>query len=1168
MNSKNTEKNLYAASVSTDIYGNTDNHSEKNQSISQSDSFETSDLPILNSIQSRLDFLERLFQGKLPVLELPTTKSRAQVKKFVASNQTLVLSQELSESLKNIAIQEDVSLFSVLLTAFQILLNRYTRQTEIIVGTPVNKQKRIRANTRFGVLENIILLPLQLNSESCFNELIQTLQITLDAQIQQNLTISKELVEILMQNAESTALFKVLFELENISEETLADSDWEILNLDLSWKIIEQPEGLSCVFTYNGNLFEDAAIARMMGHFQVLLESVVAQPKEQIVTLPLLTPAEKQQILVTWNDTQIDYPNTLCIHQLFEQQVAKTPDAIALIFEEQHLTYQELNQRANSLAHYLRDIGVKSEVLVGICVERSVEMVVGILAILKAAGAYVPLDPSYPVDRIGYMLEDAQVAVLLTQKHLNLDFAQQKVVNLEEFDTAIAPESSHNLTNTVAPNNLAYVIYTSGSTGKPKGVQIEHRTAVNLLTSIAREPGINASDTLLSVTTISFDIAVAEIFLPLIVGAKLAVVSRQTATDGHQLLQALEKYQVTFMQPTPVSWKILLAAGWQGSKNLKMISTGEALSKELAKQLQDKGASLWNLYGPTETTIWSSVHQVKADAEPISIGHPLANVKYYILDSHLMLLPVGIPGELYIGGDCLARGYLNRPELTIDRFIRDPFSDRPEARMYKTGDLAYYAEDGTVICVGRLDRQVKIRGFRIEIEEIESAILQYPGVQAAAVTVQENSATGYQRLIGYIVNQPNATVNHEALRGFLKQQLPAHMIPFGFMTIDALPLTLNGKIDPKALPPFDFTSQTVAESYVAPRSQLETQLASAWEKVLEVKRVGIKDDFLELGGSSLLAITLVSEIEQALGQKIPLKALANLTTIEQMARCFAEGQPTIEDLDTTPDGIEPEDYQALLTIMAGRQGDRPRPNSLMIALQKQGSKPPLFFCANAYEEAAPLADYLRDEQPFYLMESGYFTLECNSRQIKALASHHLKDILTVQPQPPYILAGYSTGGLIALEIAQQLQAMDKEVALLAILDTAGSHPLYQNYQQLNYTLRTNWNRLASLKLADKISYLQARIKLGITAKLPTTEKSTSDPYIIQPYQGKVSLFLATEKDRTFFFDHRIKHWLCPRNGWHQGIVSQLKIEQVPGNHFNMLEEPYVRVLAEKLQQAL
>jgi amino acid adenylation domain-containing protein len=1172
MDSKNTDI------LSTALTNSTINNTSKASDL------ETLSLPILSSIQSRLSFLEKLLTGKLPVLEIPAAKSRAKIKEFTAASKSLLLPKVLCESLNDLSIKEKVSLDSILLTTLQILLYRYTNQTEIIVGTPVVNRTNFTIQNKFDIFQNITLLPLQLDSKNSFNELVQTLQITLNAQTHQSLLINSEIAEILLRNSKNTALFQVLFELQNISEVTIEEPNWKDLNLDLILKIIEQPEGLSCVFTYNNNLFETAQLARMMKHFQVLLASIVADPDRQIVTLDLLSPEEKEQI-AAWNNTQVDYPDDRCIHQLFERQVAKTPDAIAAIFEEQQLTYQELNQRANSLADYLREMGVKAEVLVGICVERSLEMVVGILAILKAGGAYVPLDPSYPIERIGYMLEDAHVAVLLTQQSLNLKelfekFPQQqtKVINFEQIPSAIALEN-HNLTNTVEPSNLAYVIYTSGSTGKPKGVQIEHRTAVNLLTSIAREPGMDASDTLLSVTTISFDIAVLEIFLPLIVGAKLVIVSRQTAMDGYQLLQALERFQATLMQSTPITWKLLLAAGWQGSKNLKMLSGGEALAKELAKQLVHKGASLWNLYGPTETTIWSSVHQVKADQESISIGRPLANVKYYILDAHLMPLPVGIPGELYIGGDCLARGYFNRPELTAERFMTDPFSDRearreasplgylkgnrPQARMYKTGDLACYFADGTVNCLGRLDRQVKIRGYRIEIEEIESVILQHPGVAAAAVIVQEN-ATGYQRLVGYLVNQPDITVDHEILRRWLQQQLPSHMVPSGFMTLNALPLTLNGKIDPKALPRIDFVNQTATENYVAPSSELESKLTSIWSQVLEIKPVGIKDDFRELGGNSLLAMTLVSEIEQTLQQKMPLNALSNLTTVEQMARCFAEGQPTIQDLPT-PDGISSDDYQALLTIMAGRKGDRPRPNSLMVAMQNQGSKPPFFLCANAYEEAAGLANYLGEEQPFYLMESGYFTLKCTGRQIKALATHHLEDILAVQPQAPYLIAGYSTGGLIAWEIAQQLRAMGKEVALLAILDTDGPHPFYQFYLHYNCTFRTNWDKLAELQIKDKLSYLSKRMKNR--AQL-TSEQHIFDPYIIQPYPDKVSLFLATKADRGNFFSNKIKLGLCPRVGWHQEVAPQLRIEHVPGDHFSMLEEPNVQVLGAKLKQYL
>jgi amino acid adenylation domain-containing protein len=1143
---------------------------ELSQDTLLSNPLKVADLPVLSSIQSRLSLLENLSVGKLPILEIPTTKTRAKINDFIPASQSLRLPQVLLEALNNISAREQVSLECILLTTFQILLYRYTNQAEIIVGTPAKNQSNLIIENKFDLLEKIILLPLKLKSVNSFNQLIRILQITLAAQRHQNLSINPEIVKTLIQKSKETALFQVLFELQNITKAVLSQPDWDIFQLDLILKIIEQPASLACVFTYNSNLFADAQITRMMQHWQVLLESIVANPEQQVATLNLLTPEEQQQ-LAAWNYPQVNYPHDLCIHQLFERQVAKTPEAIALIFEEQQLTYHELNQRAEVLAAYLRAIGVQAEVLVGVCVERSMEMVVGILAILKAGGAYVPLDPSYPIDRIGYMLSDAQVAVLLTQQSLNLKelsakFPQQstKVINFEQIPTTFAPENNPTFANPVDSSNLAYVIYTSGSTGKPKGVQIEHRTAVNLLTAIAQEPGIKAQDTLLSVTTISFDIAVLEIFLPLIVGAKLVIVSRQTAMDGHQLIQALERYQATLMQSTPITWKMLLAAGWQGSKNLTMLSGGEALSQKLAQELVGKGAALWNLYGPTETTIWSSVQQITADQESISIGRPVANVRYYILDANLMPLPVGVPGELHIGGDCLARGYLNRPELTAERFIPDPFAAQPGARMYKTGDLACYFADGTVNCLGRLDRQVKIRGFRIEIEEIELAILQYPGVQAVAVVVQENTS-GYQRLVGYLVNQPNATVDHEELRRWLQQQLPAQMVPFGFMTINALPLTLNGKVDPKALPRIDFVNQTITENYVAPCNELEIQLAAIWEKVLEVKPVGIKDDFLALGGGSILAIALVNEIEQTLQQKMPLNALSNLTTVEQMARCFAEGQPAVQELPITLDGISANDYQALLTIMAGRKGDRPRPNSLMVAMQNQGSKPPFFFCANAYEEAAGLRDYLGEKQPFYLMESGYFTLESNSRQIKALAAHHLEDILAVQPQPPYLLGGYSTGGLIVWEIAQQLRRMGKEVALLAIIDTDGSHPIYQNYQQLNYTLRTNLDKVSQLQMTDKLNYLKARIEQKTKF---SPEKYTANHYVIQPYPGAVALFLATETDHRFFFSHKIKFWLCPRGGWHQEIAPQLKIERVPGDHFNMLEAPNVQILGAKLSQYL
>jgi amino acid adenylation domain-containing protein len=1185
MDSKNTD--ILSTASTNYAKHNMSKESELIKHISQSNSLETLSLPILSSIQARLSFLEKLLTGKLPILEIPATKTRAKIKEFTTSSQSLLLPKVLCQSLNNLSLKEQVSLYCLLLTTFQILFYRYTNQTEIIVGTPVTNRTNFTIQNKFDIFQNITLLPLQLDSKNSFNELIQTLQITLNAQVDQSLLIDSEIAEILIRNSKNTALFQVLFELQNSSQTALEEPSWKIGNLDLILKIIEQPEGLSCIFTYNSNLFETAQIARMMKHFQVLLEGVVAHPDRQVATLELLTSEEKEQI-AAWNNTQVDYPDDRCIHQLFEQQVAKTPDAIALIFEEQQLTYQELNQRADSLAYYLQEIGVKAEVLVGICVERSLEMIMANLAILKAGGAYLPLDSNYPQERLDHIIQDAQISLILTQSHLKAKIAScvtvsQNKIQIISLDSNLPSSPISLQSHKPNPSNLAYVIYTSGSTGKPKGVEIPHRALVNFAQAAVQEYEITQSDRIVQFASISFDASIEEIYPCLIAGGTLVLRSEEMGYSPSLLLEKSYDYGITILDLPTAFWHLLTA---ELANNLQLqlppsirlvIIGGEAVNPKqvtIWNQLVGTACQLINTYGPTETTVVATSYKIPHQLDNVStipIGRPLPNLQIYILDQNLQPVPVGVPGEIYIGGAGLARGYLNRPELTAEKFVTNPFAQDQKSKLYKTGDLARYLavlkDDakryGKIEYLGRIDNQVKISGFRIELGEIESAILQYPGITAAAVIVQEN-ATGYQRLVGYIVNQPNVIVDHKALRRFLGQQLPTHMMPSGFMTLNALPLTLNGKIDPKALPRIDFVNQTAAKNYVAPRSKLEIKLTSIWEKVLEVKPVGIKDDFLELGGTSLLAMTLVSEIEQTLQQKMPLNALSNLTTVEQMARCFAEGQPTIQDLPT-PDGISADDYQVLLTITAGRKGDRPRPNSLMVAVQNQGSKPPFFLCANAYEEAAGLVNYLGGEQPFYLMESGYFTLKCTDRQIKALATHHLEDILAIQPQAPYLIAGYSNGGLIAWEIAQQLRAMGKEVALLAILDTDGPHPVYQTYLHYNCTLRSNWDKLTKLKITDKLSYLSELIKNK--AQLPS-ENHIFAPYIIEPYPGKVSLFLATKADRGNFFSHKIKLGLCPRAGWHQEVAPQLRIEHVPGDHFSMLEEPNVQVLGAKLKQYL
>jgi amino acid adenylation domain-containing protein len=576
----------------------------------------------------------------------------------------------------------------------------------------------------------------------------------------------------------------------------------------------------------------------------------------------------------------------LCLHELFEQQVHYTPDAVAVVFDSEQLTYAELNTKANQLAHHLLELGVGPEVLVGICTERSTDMLVGLLAILKAGGAYVPLDPIYPPERLAYILEDACVCVLLTQQALfdKLPNIHGRVVYLDK-DWPIS-QSSSNPNSNVCAENLAYAIYTSGSTGRPKGVQICHRAVVNFLSSMSAQPGMVSSDVLVAVTTITFDIAALELFLPLSTGARL-VLTRDLIADGGQSI-ARATSSVTVMQGTPATWRALLQAGFVGNPQLKILCGGEALSRELATQLLERADSLWNMYGPTETTIWSAVSQVQAGSE-VSIGQAIANTQFYILDTNLQPVPVGVAGELHIGGDGLARGYLNRPELTAEKFIPNPFGDAG-SRLYKTGDLVRYLTDGNIEYIGRIDHQVKVRGFRIELPEIEALLSQHPTVQQAVVIAKE--IAGDKRLVAYLVPQTEATPLMGELRSFLKQQLPEYMVPSYFVVLDALPLTPNGKVDRKALPDPDQT-RLEAQAYVAPRNEVERILSSVWQEVLNLEKVGVNDNFFELGGHSLLIIQVHSKLNNKLlgiNRDISIVDLFKYPTISTLAQYLGQEQ--------------------------------------------------------------------------------------------------------------------------------------------------------------------------------------------------------------------------------------------------------------------------------------
>jgi amino acid adenylation domain-containing protein len=724
--------------------------------------------------------------------------------------------------------------------------------------------------------------------------------VALGAYAHQDLPFEQLVEELQPQRSLShTPLFQVMFVLQNAPMPTLSLPDLTLLPLtadsstakfDLTCSIEQTAEGLSGTIEYRTDLFDATTIERLAEHYQTLLQGIVTDPQQQLSELPLLSAVERQQLLVDWNQTQAEYPRELCLHQLFERQVEKTPEAVALEFGSQQLTYWELNGKANQLARQLQSLGVGPEVLVGICSERSCEMVVGLLAILKAGGAYVPLDPNHPGERLTYILADAGVSVLLTRAQLLPQLGEYggRVVELE--DSGSADFSRENPKSGVRAGNLAYAIYTSGSTGRPKGVLIRHSAVVNFLTSMGQQPGLGAEDVMVALTTITFDIAALELFGPLSCGACVALAPELTAVGGEAT--AALATRATVVQGTPATWRLLLQAGFVGHPQLHLLCGGEALARELAAQLLERAAALWNMYGPTETTIWSAVARVEPGAGAVPLGTPIANTQFYILDPQMQPVPVGVAGELHIGGEGLARGYLNRPELTAEKFVPHPYSEQPGARLYKTGDLVRYLSQGHIEYLGRLDHQVKIRGFRMELGEIEAVLSTHPQVRETVV-VAVADAVGDKRLVAYIVPQFLPAPSSQEWRTFLKQHLPEYMLPSAFVVLDALPLTPNGKVDRRSLPEPNQTRPEV-EAYVAPQNEVERQISAVWQEVLHVEKVGIHDNFFDLGGHSLLILQvhrkLCSKLPEQINTHISVVDLFRHPTVSTLAKYLSQQQ--------------------------------------------------------------------------------------------------------------------------------------------------------------------------------------------------------------------------------------------------------------------------------------
>lgn len=882
-------------------------------------------------MDSQLNYWKQQLAGASPLLELPTDRVRPPIQTNCGGIKRFGLDDHLTQKLKSLSEKSGATLFMTLLTGFVILLSRYSNQQDILVGSPIANRNRSEIESLIGFFVNILVLRTDVSGNPSFWELLQRIrQVAMEAYSHQDIPF-EQVVDALQpqRNLNYSPLFQVMFVLLNTPPGKLElpglsltplEIETQTAKFDLTLLMTETEQGLSGSLEYNCDLFEEGTITRMMGHFVTLLEGIVANPEERISQLPLLTQPEQKQLLVEWNNTQTKYPADKCIHQLFEEQVQRTPNAVAVVYDNQQLTYHELNTCANGLAHYLQSLGVKPDTLVGLCVERSLHTIIGILGILKAGGAYVPLDPDYPSDRLAYMLNDSQVCVLVTQEKLltSLPEHSARVVCLDQDWQDISHESKDNPINSSTVDNLAYVIYTSGSTGQPKGTLVNHSNVVRLFAATDAWYKFNCDDVWTMFHSYAFDFSVWEIWGALLYGGRLVIVPYLVTRSPESFYQLLAQQQVTVLNQTPSAFRQLIQAqqsiATTEQLNLRLvIFGGEALEiKSLQPWFElhgDTKPQLVNMYGITETTVHVTYRPLsKADLNSTAsvIGRPIPDLQVYVLDEYLQPVPIGVPGEMYVGGAGVTRGYLHRPGLTAERFISHPFNDNPQARLYKTGDLARYLPNGDLEYLGRIDNQVKIHGFRIELGEIEALLASHPDIWETVVLVREDEP-GDKRLVAYVVLKTKQSPTVAEIRRFLTDQLPSYMIPSAFVLLESLPLTSNGKVDRHALPAPE-SREGLEVSFVAPRTPEEEILAKIWADILKVDQVDIHDNFFELGGNSLLGAQVISRLRVAFSIDFSLHRLFVSPTVAELAHNIEVLRIATEDEDTLMTDTE-EEYE-------------------------------------------------------------------------------------------------------------------------------------------------------------------------------------------------------------------------------------------------------------------
>ncbi|WP_291141043.1 non-ribosomal peptide synthetase [Flavobacterium sp. UBA7680] len=1110
------------------------------------------------------DFWLSIYKESTPTIELPLDYPRPSLRTYNSNRIDFPFDNTMTDSLKNIGISVNCSLVTTLLAAFEVFLCKITGQSDLVVGFPSSGNTLYDMKQLIGDCANLLPLRSKVNPDITFLEYLKQRNSQLfDAYEHQQVSFGHLLKSLAIARDSSRiplvpAVLTVDMNQDIESEFSYAGLSHELTvnpracaTFEIQLHIFRTKNGPVFQWYYNTTLFKPETIKQMMATFEDIINKLIDgadKPLSNILGSHYLVDYD------VLNTTEISYPD-VSLSELLKKQAELTPNNTALEFHETTTTYLELHQKVNQLAHYLKAQGVQSGDIIAVSVSRSPELLYSLLAIMQCGAAYLPLDPEYPKGRLEFMLNDSGAKVLLTSKTLFASlpswpltlFIEDAMESLNHYDASP-------LSSIVNPDNMAYILYTSGSTGNPKGVPITHKNLVNLLCSMAIEPGISENDRLLSITTISFDIAGLELYLPLIKGAALILADQETARDGRLLLELVKKGNISFLQATPTTWSMLLDSGWDEPLPLKALCGGEAMPADLARELTRKCNTLWNVYGPTETTIYSAVKQVKADDTLITIGKPIANTQLYIIDEQGQLVAPGKIGEIAIGGDGVAKGYWNRPELTSEKFIKNSFSTNKNNIIYRTGDLGRLLPSNEIECLGRLDQQVKIRGQRIEPGEVEHALLQLDGIKYAVVLANENF------LVAHVV--PDSSIEEAETqiplwRETLAARLPAQLMPHDFNLLEKIPTTLNGKIDRKALS--QFKTSKIAE-YTAPRTEEESIVAAIWKESLGLENIDIFSDFFEMGGHSIKGVKVMIEIEKYTGIRIPLSALFKYSTVEKFAKLLNTGTEIYSDC--------------------------------LVPISPSGHKVPLFIIHGAGLNVlnfVNLSKHFDEDQPIYAIQGikpkgfdGWY------ESIEAMAAHYIDAIIKVNPKGPYALAGFSFGGIVAFEMTRQLKEQGRKVSLTALLDSYvdssyyyGSYRRKQLVRYFDITHRRldflkemllSWKAF-KMRINGKKEYIlkrhfgkkdemteQEELALKEFIEADSMVKKIVDRYHLKPQNFEVDLFRSKDD---------INYRLDPTHlGWKKAALGGVTIHNISGNHLDIVAPPNDIFLARLLQDIL